>query len=461
MSTLTNRTIKSTYDQLLHVEDNVIQDGLGTSSLSASLDLTGLENITGSLYVSGTSDLIGTSSISGSLKISGTFEVLGTASISHLITTYESSSIIYASGSTKFGDDTSDTHEFTGSVTVSGSVFSNDISGSFSGSYQGDATNLIGTISSSFAESASFATSGTYALTASEANNATNVFVIPDNNSAATHYMLFSQGVSGSHRAKTDDGLYYTPSTNTLTATKFIGQLEGNATSADTASIVLGSITSASFAVTASYAESTSIITEVSTSFAARGDGDFTGSFSGSFSTGSGFFQDMVISGSNMTGSFTGSFSGSGENILGVVSSSFSETASFALNAGGGAGFPFSGSAEITGALAVTGSLSATTITETSAQRYKENIASITSSNVIYQLRPVTFDWKETGTHDIGLIAEEVNEHIPEMVSIDEDGNIEGVKYSKLTSLLIKAVQDQQQTIEQLTTRISYLENRL
>ena len=102
MSTLTNRTIKSTYDQLIHLENNVIQDGLGTSSLSASLDITGLENITGSLNVSGSTDLIGTSSISGSLKISGTFEVLGTASISHLITTYESSSIIYASGSTKF-----------------------------------------------------------------------------------------------------------------------------------------------------------------------------------------------------------------------------------------------------------------------------------------------------------------------------------------------------------------------
>jgi len=443
MATLTGRTIRSTYDQLIQLEDQLFQDGFGTSSLSGSFILTGSQHVSGTLYVT------------------GNLEVTGTASIGYLETIYETASVIYSSGSTKFGDDTSDTHEFTGSVTVSGSVFSNDISGSFSGSYQGDATNLIGTISSSFAESASFATSGTYALTASEANNATNVFVIPDNNSAATHYMLFSQGVSGSHRAKTDDGLYYTPSTNTLTATKFIGQLEGNATSADTASIVLGSITSASFAVTASYAESTSIITEVSTSFAARGDGDFTGSFSGSFSTGSGFFQDMVISGSNMTGSFTGSFSGSGENILGVVSSSFSETASFALNAGGGAGFPFSGSAEITGALAVTGSLSATTITETSAQRYKENIASITSSNVIYQLRPVTFDWKETGTHDIGLIAEEVNEHIPEMVSIDEDGNIEGVKYSKLTSLLVKAVQDQQQTIEQLTTRISYLENRL
>ena len=133
MSTLTNRTIKSTYQQLLQVENNVIQDGLGTSSLSASFDLTGLENITGSLNVSGTTDLIGSASVSGSMRISGTFEVLGTASISHLITTYESSSIIYASGSTKFGDDTSDTHQRTGSMTISGYLFSTNISGTFIG----------------------------------------------------------------------------------------------------------------------------------------------------------------------------------------------------------------------------------------------------------------------------------------------------------------------------------------
>lgn len=458
MSTLTNRTIKSTYDQLIHLENNVIQDGLGTSSLSASLDITGLENITGSLNVSGSTDLIGTSSISGSLKISGTFEVLGTASISHLITTYESSSVIYASGSTKFGDDVSDTHERTGSMTISGSLFSTNISGTFSGSYKGDASELTGTITSSFAESASFATSGTYALSASETTTATNVFVIPDNTAAGTHYLLFSQGVSGSHRAKTDDGLYYTPSTNTLTATKFIGQLEGNATSADTASIVLGSITSASFAVTASYAESQSVINVTSGSFAASGDGPFTGSFSSS--------RHSFLSGS-MTGSYTGSFTGSGESIVGVISSSFSETASFALNAGGGAGagFPFSGSADITGSLnvsgstSITGSLNATSITETSALRFKENINEITSSDIVYNLRPVTFDWKKDGSHDIGLIAEEVGDHMTELISKDQDGNIEGVKYTKLTSLLIKAVQDQQQTINELTTRISNLEN--
>lgn len=458
MSTLTNRTIKSTYQQLLQVENNVIQDGLGTSSLSASFDLTGIENITGSLNVSGTTDLIGSASLSGSMRISGTFEVLGTASISHLITTYESSSIIYASGSTKFGDDTSDTHQRTGSMTISGSLFSTNISGTFSGSYKGDASGLTGTISSSFAESASFATSGTYALSSSEATTATNVFVLPKNTDGSTHFVLFSQGVSGSFRANSDSGLSYVPSTNTLTATKFIGALEGNATTADTASVVLGTILSASFALTASHAESQSVVNITSGSFAASGDGPFTGSFSSS--------KASTLSGS-FTGSSTGSFTGSGAGLVGVVTSSFAITASHALNSGGGgsgAGFPFSGSrADVTASLNVTGgianftasmivdgALSATSITETSALKYKENINEITSSDIIYNLRPVTFDWKKDGSHDVGLIAEEVGDHMSELVSKDKEGNVEGVKYSKLTSLLIKAVQDQQKEIDEL-----------
>ena len=458
MSTLTNRTIKSTYQQLLQVENNVIQDGLGTSSLSASFDLTGLENVTGSLNVSGTTDLIGSASVSGSMRISGTFEVLGTASISHLITTYESSSIIYASGSTKFGDDTSDTHQRTGSMTISGSLFSTNISGTFSGSYKGDASGLTGTVTSSFAESASFATSGTYALSSSEATTATNVFVLPKNTDGSTHFVLFSQGVSGSFRANSDSGLSYVPSTNTLTATKFIGALEGNATTADTASVVLGTILSASFALTASHAESQSVVNITSGSFAASGDGPFTGSFSSS--------KASTLSGS-FTGSSTGSFTGSGAGLVGVVTSSFAITASHALNSGGGgsgAGFPFSGSrADVTASLNVTGgianftasmivdgALSATSITETSALKYKENINEITSSDIIYNLRPVTFDWKKDGSHDVGLIAEEVGDHMSELVSKDKEGNIEGVKYSKLTSLLIKAVQDQQKEIDEL-----------
>ena len=63
--------------------------------------------------------------------------------------------------------------------------------------------------------------------------------------------------------------------------------------------------------------------------------------------------DDAIGHGSHLTGSFTGSFTGDGSSIENVVTSSFAITASYAENAGGGAGFPFSGSAVITGSLAV------------------------------------------------------------------------------------------------------------
>ena len=449
MSTFTNRTIKSTYDQLLHVENERIQNGLGYTRLTASLDLSGSTALTGSLLVSGAT------AFTGSVSLSGDMYIDGTASISYLVTTYESASIIYASGSTKFGDSLDDTHEFTGSVTITGSLNSPYISGSFSGSYQGDGSGLTGTITSSHAVTASHAISASYAVSSSEATLATNVFVHPDNTDASTNYVTFGQSASGSARINTDDSFTYVPSTNTLTVTKVIGALEGNATSADTASIVLGTITSASFAVTASYAESQSVINVTSGSFAASGDGPFTGSFSSS--------RVSMLSGSftgSSTGSFSGSFSGSGDAIKGVISSSYAISASYADNAGGagGSGFPHTGSAEITGALAVTGALFATSITETSALRYKENVTDLDSVSSLYKLRPVKFNWKDSGNDDIGLIAEEVNKHVPELVHLDGEGGAEGIKYSKLTSLLIKAVQDQQKEIKDLKSRLDNLD---
>lgn len=52
--------------------------------------------------------------------ISGNLTVNGTGSFNVIITNYESASVIYSSGSTKFGDSFDDTHQFTGSVTISG-----------------------------------------------------------------------------------------------------------------------------------------------------------------------------------------------------------------------------------------------------------------------------------------------------------------------------------------------------
>jgi hypothetical protein len=63
-----------------------------------------------------------TSSYGNNFTASSLF-VEGTASITYLEFIYETSSIIYSSGSTKFGDDTIDTHERTGSLEISGSLF--------------------------------------------------------------------------------------------------------------------------------------------------------------------------------------------------------------------------------------------------------------------------------------------------------------------------------------------------
>ena len=62
--------------------------------------------------------------------------------------------------------------------------------------------------------------------------------------------------------------------------------------------------------------------------------------------------------------------------------------------------------------------------------------------------------------HDVGIIAQEVEKVLPEVVETRENG-YKAVKYEKLTALLIQAVNEQQQTIEQLTNRISNLENTL
>ena len=301
MSTLTNRTIRSTYGQLVQLEEKLFQDGFGTGSLSGSYELTGSQFI------------------SGTLHITGNLEVTGTASIGYLETIYETSSIIYSSGSTKFGDDTSDTHEITGSLTISGSAYSDDWSGSFSGSFFGlidSASNAERAVSSSQADSAT---------TASHALASSNLNVTPEESSGAGHYLLFAQSNTGEAQVKTDSGLTYVPQTDTVSATKFIGQLEGSASYAETASVLLGAVISASFSDTASLAISTSVVNVTSTSFAERGDGPFTGSFSASLYS---FFSG------SLTGSVLGDVVG---DLTGTASiADFATTASHALTIAGG-----------------------------------------------------------------------------------------------------------------------------
>jgi hypothetical protein len=56
-------------------------------------------------------------------------------------------------------------------------------------------------------------------------------------------------------------------------------------------------------------------------------------------------------------------------------------------------------------------------------------------------LRSVEYDKKADGTHDVGLIAQEVEEIIPEFVNENSEG-MKTVNYAQMVSVLIKAVQE-------------------
>jgi len=98
-----------------------------------------------------------------------------------------------------------------------------------------------------------------------------------------------------------------------------------------------------------------------------------------------------------------------------------------------------------------------------SSRRWKTNIETITDPmSKVMALRGVTFDWKETGKHDFGLIAEEVGEVVPEVVAYEENGvDAKSVDYARLTAILIEAVKEQQKTIAGMKTQIDELKVQL
>jgi hypothetical protein len=93
-----------------------------------------------------------------------------------------------------------------------------------------------------------------------------------------------------------------------------------------------------------------------------------------------------------------------------------------------------------------------------SSIRYKTNIADFSSGlNLVNRLRPVTFDWKDSQAHDLGLVAEEVAAAEPLLVTRNEKGEVEGVKYDRLSAVFINAFKEQQAQIERQQAEIDRL----
>ena len=96
-----------------------------------------------------------------------------------------------------------------------------------------------------------------------------------------------------------------------------------------------------------------------------------------------------------------------------------------------------------------------TLATCSSSIRYKSNVGTFSGGlDLVQKFRPVTFNWKANNQLDMGLVAEEVAAVEPLLVTHNDRGEIDGVKYDRVGVVLINAVREQQEQIERLTTTI-------
>ena len=110
-----------------------------------------------------------------------------------------------------------------------------------------------------------------------------------------------------------------------------------------------------------------------------------------------------------------------------------------------------SGSDKVT----VNGDVSATNFNTTSDATLKTNVETLSGSlDAVMSMRGVSFDWIESGKSEVGVIAQEVEEVIPDLVNTNEQG-IKSVKYGNMVAVLIEAIKDQQKRIEALEAQLN------
>ena len=122
----------------------------------------------------------------------------------------------------------------------------------------------------------------------------------------------------------------------------------------------------------------------------------------------------------------------------------------------------FGGDVKVNGTLRVTGDIIAFA---TSDKGLKTNIQPISQPlSKLQKISGVTFDWdtSKQDTHsgsDIGVIAQEIEEVLPDAVCTRENG-YRAVKYEKIIPLLIESIKELTSLVESLETKIANLENQ-
>jgi len=128
--TLTNDGAEYTGGSRLDQTISIGQDVATTSNVTfnqVSASSIAIDDFSiNSTSITGDLNVTGSVTTTGDLTVNGTATITGILTAQEFHTEFVSSSIIFTSGSTKFGDDTTtDTHEFTGSLDITGSLSMN------------------------------------------------------------------------------------------------------------------------------------------------------------------------------------------------------------------------------------------------------------------------------------------------------------------------------------------------
>jgi hypothetical protein len=136
------------------------------------------------------------------------------------------------------------------------------------------------------------------------------------------------------------------------------------------------------------------------------------------------------------------------------------------ISATGSVGIGNSGPSEV---LDVTGNVRATSFISTSDRRLKKDIETVSGLDAILKLRGVRFKWRANDVTELGFIAQEVEDVLPELVITSSQTGFKAVKYQGLIAPLVEATKElnlkcemsaaqQQKQIDQLQRSLASVE---
>jgi hypothetical protein len=228
--------------------------------------------------------------------------------------------------------------------------------------------------------------------------------------------------------------------TGVVTATTFVGALSGTATSTTNIPNLSGDVSSNNTVTTLSTVNSNvgtfgdaGSIPRVTV----NGKGLVTGVTTVAPNNGS---LSLVVSGTGLSGSASFTANQAGTSTFTVTSNATSaNTNSTIVSRDGAGGF-------------VAGIITATDFNSASDIKLKENIQVIENPiDKILNINGVSFDWKETGKSSMGVIAQDVEKVLPELVNGTDSKT---VNYNGLIGLLIEVVKEQQKRINTLEEKL-------